>query len=85
MNHSIDESDIGVDFQDEGPWRCYGVQSEGSTIEELFDNATIYETDQDGGELNCYSLEDASQEVYTAAARVLGKFIGESDYEAQPF
>lgn len=84
MNHSIDESDIGIDYQDEGPWRSYGVQSEGSTIDELLENAYIYETDQDGGELNCYPIDDASNEVYGAAMQVLGKFIGEGNYEAQP-
>lgn len=64
---NIDESDLGVDYQDAGPWRSYGLESHGETIEELFENAYVYEIDQDGGELNHYHIEDASTEVYKAA------------------
>ena len=64
---NIDESDIGIDYQDTGPWRSYGVESSGETIEELFDNATVYETDQDGGIIDSYDLDVADDDVYKVA------------------
>lgn len=38
-------------YEDRLPWVCYGtIMSEGSTLEELLDNATVDLIDQDGGE-----------------------------------
>jgi len=82
MKFDVNEIDIGISYQDEGPWRSYGVESSGSTIEELFENATVYETDQDGGELASYSLEEAEYEVCIAAKRILGDFIEELNCES---
>ena len=79
--YNIDESDLGVDYQDAGPWRSYGLESSGETIEELINNATIYETDQDGGELDCYSINDAESNVHKAAKACLDKLIEGDEYE----
>lgn len=62
----IDE-DLGVNYQDEGPWRSYQLTTHGSDLFDLLDNATIEEVDQDGGELNSYGINEASLEVYSAA------------------
>jgi hypothetical protein len=67
MKYSVVEEDIGVNYQDCGPWRSYGVDSFGNSLEELMENATVFEVDQDGGELNCYGIDDCpTQEVYNA-------------------
>lgn len=75
MVFNIDESDIGIEYQDAGPWRSYGLESSGETIEELFENATIYETDQDGGEIDSYSIDDAEVEVYRVANKFLSDLV----------
>lgn len=59
---NIDE-DLGIMYQDSGPWRSYQLTASGNTFEELLEDATISEVDQDGGELNCYGLDDADTEV----------------------
>lgn len=71
MKYMIDESDLGIEYQDEGPWRSYGITSYGDSLQELLMEATVYETDQDGGELNCYSIYDSSNEVEKAAFKVI--------------
>lgn len=68
--YSIDE-DLGIDYRDCGPWRCYMFASDGNTLEDLLDNASIAEVDQDGGEINCYGLDDASQEARTRALALI--------------
>lgn len=47
----MDLSGYGIDICDEGPWQGLDMLvAEGSTFEELLDNATIGFLDQDGGE-----------------------------------
>lgn len=58
---------LPVDFADAGPWRSYELYTEGNSLVELLGNATVTEVDQDGGELNCYEIGDASNEVAAAA------------------
>ena len=71
MNISIE--DIGVDFADSGPWRSYALEASGNTLDELMNDAQIFETDQDGGSLNHYNLGDADNGVYQAAVKILEK------------
>lgn len=54
--YSIQINDIGLDYQDAGQWRSYSLETSGDTYAELIHNATISETDQDGGEIDCYDL-----------------------------
>lgn len=75
---NIDESDLGIDYQDSGQWRSYGIESSGETIEELFENATIYEIDQDGGEIDCYSMDDADVEISKIARKYLSDLVSSS-------
>jgi hypothetical protein len=65
--------DLGVDYQDAGPWRSYSFHTYGSTLEDLWDNATVSEIDQDGGELNCYGASEASKEVYDAIEKIINE------------
>lgn len=69
--YNIDITDIGIDWQDAGPWRSYGVESYGDTVADVMANAVIYELDQDGGELNCYALYDANMDVREAAKKAI--------------
>lgn len=68
MKYHID-TDLGIMYQDEGPWRSYELVTSGSTKEELLEDATISEVDQDGGELACYSFDDAGNQVSEAVLR----------------
>jgi hypothetical protein len=68
---------LPVDFADEGQWRSWELDTQGASMAELIANATIAEIDQDGGELNCYGLEDASNEVANAAMTAIEEVIGE--------
>ena len=68
---NIDNLPLEVDYRDSGQWRSYEVQSEGDTLEELLDNCHVFEIDQDGGELDDYPLNDASNEVWQEAEKVI--------------
>jgi hypothetical protein len=58
------EGDLGISYQDEGPWRSYDVtEGYGNTEAEFLENINIAEIDQDGGELTCYGYEDAPGSV----------------------
>jgi hypothetical protein len=63
----IEVNDLEVMYQDSGAWRSYALATFGETVDQLVENASIYEIDQDGGELNSYDLGDASGEVYDSA------------------
>ena len=65
------EEDLGIDYRDAGPWRSYELTAGGDTQAELIEDATISETDQDGGELDCYGFEDASNEVQEAVLKLI--------------
>lgn len=45
------------DHCDAGPWRSYDLQAEGDTLEELLDNAWIFEVSQDGESLRDYKAD----------------------------
>lgn len=74
--------DLGIDYQDEGPWRSYMLESYGDTIDEVFDNAQIAEIDQDGGELYDYSIEDAPMNVYNQAKLLLLAYLHQNVWRA---
>lgn len=76
----IDE-DLGVDFQDSGPWRSYTLVGQGDTLEEFLDDAAIFEIDQDGGSLNDYSIFDAGNEVEKAAIEMIMSKFGVTEEE----
>jgi hypothetical protein len=65
------ETEIGIDFADAGPWRSYHLDACGDSFQELVDSATVSEIDQDGGELDCYELRQASSEIETAVLRLI--------------
>lgn len=76
--------DLGIDYADQGAWRSYNLETSGDSLTELAKNAVIFEIDQDGGDLNNYSLEDASSEIYNAAIKVIHDLLNkkyESDRE----
>lgn len=76
MKFNLDCSDIGVVYCDSGPWRCYGVASTGNSVEAFIQNAVIYETDQDGGELDCYEIDDApNDKIYIAAMQIISQYL----------
>ena len=73
----IDNLDVGVDFADEGPWRSWYLTTEGSTLKECLDNASIAEVDQDGGDLDCYGIDDAPSEVYNVCVYLIQRKLDE--------
>ena len=58
VRFSIQYEDLGISFQDAGPWRSYELSARGNTLEEMLEDATISETDQDGGTIDCYGLNE---------------------------
>lgn len=79
---SIDE-DLGVDYQDESPWRSYNLYADGANKLELLNSAQVQEVDQDGGEINTYDLEHSSKEVYDAAEKMINEAI--DNYDPPPW
>lgn len=69
--YNISINDMSIDYRDCGPWRSYSLEASGSNLEELIQDITIAETDQDGGELRCYGLEDASNEIEEVALSLI--------------
>lgn len=67
----INIDDLGIEYHDSGLWRSYGFETHGETMEELWDNATVFETDQDGGELDCYGAGEAATDVYEAVEKII--------------
>jgi hypothetical protein len=72
----IDCKDLGVDWQDAGPWRSFDLTTHGETLEEMRANAAISEVDQDGGELCTYGLEECSSDVERAVEREIHHALG---------
>lgn len=69
----IPDGDLGVDFRDEGTWRSYNISGAcGDTMEEFLADLSIEEIDQDGGELNAYSFDEAPSEVQKAILSAIG-------------
>jgi len=73
--HEID-TELGIDYADCGPWRSYHLYAIGDTEREMREDASITEIDQDGGELNCYGLEDARLEVENAVTILIKEKLG---------
>ena len=65
------EVELDTEYLDEAPWRSFSLQTDGDTLEELIANASISETDQDGGEIRTYSLESAPNDVESEAMLVI--------------
>lgn len=79
MKHSVSvDTDLGIDWQDAGPWRSFRLYSEGSTFDELRANAWIEEVDQDGGTLRDYGLDKAEYAVAREAVSVLTRALTKS-------
>jgi len=71
---------IEVEYQGEGPWRSYHVESEGDNLEELLDNAIVYEIDQEGDVITEYKAkgsdieeeaEDALTEEFMTTTQIM--------------
>lgn len=78
----IDGLNLDVDYRDIGQWRCYELFTSGNTLNECVDNATIYEIDQDGGEITNYDLGNAEDEVYEASLEEIKKALVKNKTEA---
>lgn len=69
------DTDVGISYQDEGPWRSYQLTASGDSLEELLADASISEIDQDGGDLDHYPLEDATNEIQDEATKLLEELV----------
>ena len=67
----IADHDLGIPYTDSGVWRTYALGTWGVTITELVQNATIFELDKHGEELDAYALEDADALVANKAIDVI--------------
>ena len=77
FKYEIDEN-TEVEFADCGPWRSFQLYAVGDTVRELRRSAEISEIDQDGGDLNSYELDNASNEVIKAAEAMIETLTGET-------
>jgi len=78
----IDEH-LDIDYQDSGRWRSYHLSTDGDNLQELTENADIFEIDQDGGEITNYELCNASNEVIKEASKVIADFF--ENYDPTPW
>lgn len=67
----IERQDLGIDYRDVSPWRNYELSTDGNSVEECLSNAVIAEVDQEGDDLRCYSLKDASAEIRKAVEQMI--------------
>lgn len=74
--YSVD-TDLGIDWQDAGPWRSYQLTASGDNLSALLKDAYISEIDQDGGDLDNYSLKNCDGEVWEKSVKLLEKLTGE--------
>ncbi len=65
----IEDYDLEIDYRDSGRWRSYSLSTHGRTLQSLTNNAKVTETDQDGGEIDTYSLDCANAEVFEKVIR----------------
>lgn len=65
------DTDTGVDFRDEAPWRSYMLTTSGNTLVELLEKSVITEVDQEGGELASYPLYDATLRIVMAGEEII--------------
>ena len=71
------EGDMGIDYQDSGIWRSYYLHFYGKDLKEVLESAMISEVDQDGGEINSYGIEDATNNVQIIAYEIIESAIKE--------
>lgn len=63
--YSIENLDLGINWQDCGPWRNFELTAYGETQEEFLNSITISAIDQDGGVLYTLELENPKTlEIY---------------------
>lgn len=73
INNTISiSSDTGECTESEF-WRSFSVQSDGETLPELLESASIIEVDQDGEDIDHYPLADAPTRVQRAAERIIAR------------
>ncbi len=69
--------DLGIEYQDCGPWRSYQLTADGSTFDELMGAAYIEEVDQDGGTLDHYPVRGCGNSKITLATyKLVYKILG---------
>lgn len=68
MKYNVDES-IEGDFNDY--YASYDLVAEGNTLDELIEDAHIFEVDQDGGSGKDYKLVDTGGKLYDIAVEIL--------------
>lgn len=76
--YSID-TEMGVSFQDAGPWRSYHIETSGDSLYEMLDNATVSEVDQDGGTLDAYELRESTSQIQNVGFRIISDRVSKQD------
>jgi len=67
----IEDEEMGISYQDAGPWRSYHLSASGKNLEECLADAHIFEIDQDGGELGDFKLGDAPGEIFKRGVQMI--------------
>lgn len=78
----IENEELGVDWQDAGPWRSFELGAEGECLANLLDDAGVAAIDQDGGEMYLDKLYDCSGEIVEAAEVLIARaFLASRGYK----
>lgn len=77
----IENEELGVDWEDEGPWRSFHLDTEGECLANLLDNASVAAVDQDGGDLYNESLYDSNLCVEAAEILIARAFLASRGYK----
>lgn len=74
----IEDMELPTEYRDEGPWRCYHLDTHGENIHELLLNASIVAVDQDGGELYVQTLDQVDGALAADVERAIAKAVAKS-------
>lgn len=79
MKHICIEGEDTGHCNDDCFFRSYELSTEGSSREELIDNAVIWEIDQDGGSHDGENIAEYSKEVFDTCVRIIDRYISEAE------
>lgn len=67
----IESELLPTEWQDSGPWRSFELTTSGADLDECISKGYIAVIDQDGGEIDSYSLEDGPNDVLKDSIAVI--------------
>lgn len=70
-----------VNTRKETPYRRYEVTAAGNSIDQLIEDAWVYEVDQYGEEITNYALLQSGAELYVEVVKLIKDFVVTQDKE----